>query len=380
MIDEHSAHNVSGFQAATFGGTGGQPAAARPANPEDRPFRRHGPAQGIPDYSRQLLDRAMPVQAPPPPEEEAEPADLSAADRPLRSLLNVALVLALVVGLFALAQAATLFNQIAALPTPVRPVAYALLIAVLGVLVWFGLKFAWSYARLRVSPTLDLKMQHDLRMRDRARQELAEAHAGEARQILAVLLHEYPAGIRAQRKTGLQPTEIDAVVNARRHLAGPSAPSDHAKWLASYESEFLETLDRAADRHVSRHLKRVFALTATVPRGGLDTVIVLCMSYQMVADLCRLYNVRAGRWGSAVILAHLLVNVMAAGEVHDATASAAGSLGDMAHQHLSQATAAVLGAGAKVIGKAAEGGVNSILLWRLSLRTRDYLRPIRKSA
>ena len=379
MIDEH-ARGAASSQAGGFGGTGGQP-AARPADVQERPFRRQGPSQGMPEYSRQLMERALPVQPPPPPDEEApEPPDMAALDRPLRSLLSIGLALAVVIGLFALAQAATLFNQIVALPAPVRPVAYAILIAALALLAWFGLKFAWSYARLRVSPTLDLKMQQDLRMRDRARRELAEAHAGEARQILTVLLHEYPATPRALRRVGLQPTEVDAVLNARRHLAGPSAPSDHGRWLASYESDFLATLDAAADRHLARHLKRVFALTATVPRGGLDTVIVLCMSYQMVADLCRVYNVRAGRWGSVVILAHLLVNVMAAGEVHDATASSAGSLGDLAHQHLSQATAAVLGAGAKVIGKAAEGGVNSILLWRLSLRTRDYLRPIRKAS
>ncbi len=101
-------------------------------------------------------------------------------------------------------------------------------------------------------------------------------------------------------------------------------------------------------------------------------------SYQMVYDLCRIYNVRAGRWGTAVILAHLVANVLAARGIHSAADSAAGSLSNMAHQHLTHTAAAAAGIAAKLIGRVAEGGVNCLLMYRLSVLARDYLRPIRR--
>lgn len=348
-------------------------------------FERRGPAQGIPLHARQLLEDARPAEPPAVAEEVEEliaPDSLAKPGGFLRPILNLALVLALIAALVAVSQAISLASSIRTLPAPLQPVAYVFLLVTLAVLAYFAVKFSWEYVRLRVSPALNITVREDLHRRDLARRELRAKHVERARRILTDLTAEYPVRtpkeVSRLKAIGFTAGELDVLQNVKYYLTGNEAPADHAKWLSVYDSEFLGTLDAVADRQVKTHLKRVFALTATIPRGGLDTAAVLWISYRMVGDLCRIYNVRANRWGTATIFGHLLVNVLAAGEIHDAASAAAGSVGDMAHHHLAQVTAAVLGTGAKLIGKAAEGGMNCLLLWRLSLRTREYLRPMRQ--
>jgi putative membrane protein len=345
---------------------------------------RTGPAQGIPPYALDLLDEAMPVSPPPEDADEDSPwAEQLARPHSLMStLLNVLFALAMVLALIVATQAVLLFNQVALLPAVARPFGYTLLAILAAVLAWCGLRFTWRYLRLRVSPTLDINLARDLRRLDEARREMRGHRAAQAREILAGLLDEYPVerprDIRELRQVGFTRVEIETIGGARFHLGGRGAPADDPEWLAMYESDFLATLDAVADRQVKQYYTRVLAFTAASPRGGLDTAIVLWCSYQMVSDLCRIYNVRAGRWGTAVILGHLVANVLAARGVHSAADSAAGSLSDAAHQHLSQTAAAAAGIAAKLIGRVAEGGVNCLLMYRLSVLARDYLRPIRR--
>jgi uncharacterized membrane protein YcjF (UPF0283 family) len=53
----------------------------------------------------------------------------------------------------------------------------------------------------------------------------------------------------------------------------------------------------------------VFVFTAASPRGSLDTLAVLMVSYRRIGDLCGIYHVRAGRWETALILSRVLVNL-----------------------------------------------------------------------
>ena len=367
---------------------GQSPAAAellREAVPVGAPqSQRTGPAQGIPPYALDLLDDAVAVSPPPEDADEDSPwAEQLAQPHSLTTtLLNVLFVLALVLALFVATQAVLLFNQVALLPAVARPFGYTLLAILAGVLVWCGVKFTWRYLRLRVSPTLDLNLQKDLRRLDQARQEMREHHVAQAREVLASLLDDYPVDrpreMRDLRQAGFTRVEIEMLNGTRFHLSGRTAPADHQEWLALYESDFLATLDAVADRQVKQYYTRVLTFTAASPRGGLDTIIVLWSSYQMVSDLCRIYNVRAGRWGTVVVLGHLMANVLAARGIHSAADSAAGSLSSVAHQHLPQAAAAAAGIAAKFLGRVAEGGVNCLLIYRLSVLARDYLRPIRR--
>ncbi|MFI5377663.1 MAG: DUF697 domain-containing protein [Tepidisphaerales bacterium] len=346
--------------------------------------QRTGPAQGIPPYALDLLDDAVSVS---PPAEDADDESpwaeqLGKPHSLTTTLLNALFVLAVVLALFVASQAALLFNQVALLPAVARPFGYTLLAILAGVLAWCGMRFTWRYLRLRVSPTLDLNLQKDLRRLDQARREMREHHAARAREVLASLLEDYPVDrpreMRELRQAGFTRVEIETLSGTRFHLSGRTAPADDPEWLAMYESGFLATLDAVADRQVKQYYTRVLTFTAASPRGGLDTLIVLWSSYQMVSDLCRIYNVRAGRWGTAVILGHLVANVLAARGVHTAADSAAGSLSNVAHQHLSQTAAAAAGIAAKFLGRVAEGGVNCLLMYRLSVLARDYLRPIRR--
>jgi uncharacterized membrane protein YfcA len=121
-------------------------------------------------------------------------------------------------------------------------------------------------------------------------------------------------------------------------------------------------------------------------------------AYLMVGDLCRIYNVRAGGWGTARILAYVFFNTFAASRVDDLSDAAADHAANVISQHAEHVEpvagavgVAVGGAvghfpgaviGAKVASKVASrivsGGVNAILLSRLGKTTIRQLRPLQE--
>ena len=368
---------------AAAGGTWAD-APPRPSERATRPGRGYRQA-----VRREGLDalRQGAVAAEPPSEVDWLEDAGELAKRPafLTPAVNLALLLGLVMLVFVAAQAAFLFNQITLLPAWVRPGGHALL-AVTGLaFAYFGLKFTVGYFRLRVSPRLSLKLDHDLKARDQARRLVDAEHLGEARKTLTRFVKEYPlraADARALKRLGLRADEIERLAAVRHALTVGTATADDGEWLRRLEREFLGTLDAAAARLTRRTMRSVFVFTAASPRGSLDTLAVLTLSYRLVADLCRLYHVRAGRWETAMILGRVLVGLAAASQMDgagDALGDTLGNtFGDAVHHGVTAASATLAGVAGKVLGKATEGGVNTLLLWRLSVRTQAYLRPIRR--
>jgi uncharacterized membrane protein YcjF (UPF0283 family) len=293
----------------------------------------------------------------------------------LTPVLHLALVLGLVTALFAAAQAAVLYNQIALLPGWLRPLGYALLVVVVLVLLYFGGKLVWVYGRLRVSPRLSLPLDEDLQERETARQQLSTEHLAAARQTLTHFLKAYPlrpGDLAELTQRGLEPMAHDTLRAAQHALTGPNAPANDREWLRRFEQEFLGPLDAAAGQQTWRYMKAVGLFTATSSRGALDALAVLVVSYKLVADLCTIYHVRAGRWGTTMLLAHMLVNLVAASQLDAAADTMESSVHDWLHSSLAHLAG-------QVLGKVADGSVNALLLRRLSLRTQAYLRPVRKA-
>jgi putative membrane protein len=225
-----------------------------------------------------------------------------------------------------------------------------------------------------VSPRLSLPLDEDLQERALARQQLSTEHLAAARQTLTHFLKAYPlrpSDLAELTQRGLEPMALDMLRAAQHTLADPNAPANDREWLRRFEQEFLGPLDAAAGQQTWRYMKAVGLFTATSSRGALDTLAVLVVSYKLVADLCTIYHVRAGRWGTTMILAHMLVNLVAASQVD----AAADAMESQVHDWLHSSLAHLAG---QVLGKVADGSVNALLLRRLSLRTQAYLRPVRK--
>lgn len=132
------------------------PAEAQPPGdgPQSAPIsrgaaERRGPRQYVRRESAEALFAQSSHAEPPPALTDPGPETEELVKRPsfLVPLLNLSLFLAAVIGHFATAQAAILFNQIALLPAWLRPFGYALLAAGVLVLVYFGGKSTWFFLR-----------------------------------------------------------------------------------------------------------------------------------------------------------------------------------------------------------------------------------------
>jgi uncharacterized membrane protein YcjF (UPF0283 family) len=175
-----------------------------------------------------------------------------------------------------------------------------------------------------------------------------------------------------KNKLGASEDQIHDLQNRHRQLS-ESGSGDPEGWIHDFDRLFLSTLDELAKARIKHHARAVAWKTAAAPTGFFDAAIVLINSYLLIADLCRIYRVRATRWGTVQVLAHVLFNVFAASQAEEIT----GELGDSIGQSLQDATGNLLGSIiGQVSGPVAQGTANGFFLSRLGLRARRLLRPV----
>jgi hypothetical protein len=349
-----------------------------------------GPRQSAGSSAEEFLKGFKPK--PPPAIDSSGGADIDELTR-RPSWLNLALQLTcatvLITILVVVAQMAFFYNQISMLPAWLRPVAYTLLVlASLAVCLVCG-RLGWLYIRLGVSPRLQIDCWDELKGLERARQEVRAREWADARTTLTGFLERFTLGEKDRltlRKVGVNTKLFLRLEQSRgvllphtkgRSVQAGSALND-AEWLQAFETDFLGALDAAAHRHTLALMKSVFKFTAMSPKGALHTLAMIVASYKLVSDLCILYRMKAGPWETSMILFRILVNLAASTQVDDLADTVHASLADM-WRHTGEAiTAMMADVFGKVLSKAAEGGTNAMLLWRLSLRTQEFLRPVQK--
>jgi hypothetical protein len=150
----------------------------------------------------------------------------------------------------------------------------------------------------------------------------ARSNAGElirAREALGRFLTSHPVGRRGDdgpwTAVGLSAETLkrrkDELLSPRRLAADEGdRPAD---WLRSFEEGFLEPLDASARRRVEEHAWRTFKATAASSNEGVDAMVILSSGSAMLEELGRIYDLRVGRVGGAVLLARLLVDNELAG-------------------------------------------------------------------
>ena len=112
------------------------------------------------------------------------------------------------------------------------------------------------------------------------------------------------------------------------------------------------------------------------PNALADTGLTLYFSFAMLADLCTIYNLRAGRLGTMVLLSRVFFNSYLAGQLNEMEGWTADQIQHLVEPHL-PASELVLGKLFSKIGaKASAGAVNYLLLSRLGKYGCRMLRPV----
>ena len=289
-------------------------------------------------------------------------------------------------GLFLYAQALTILGTLATQPEFIRYPGYAAFSIFGGAVLYSMLRLVWLYLRLQRNRQLRLEGLAALQTRTRLRW-LAQAKNQEARSRLEEYLRTFPMQTEKERNTLLRlgvTTEIqDELAAVRAELLDPARFASTVQWFERFRDGFQGRIDIVADQRVSYWSNRAMLTTAVAPNGLVDSLATLYFGFAMLEDLCRLYNLKAGRAGTAVLLGRVFFNAYLAGNLGDFE-----KLAEEQYDHLFEQGFQVVGIGVstnvvgkflgKVGAKATTGYLNRILLGRLGRYACKLLRPVTK--
>ena len=291
------------------------------------------------------------------------------------------LLLAGVLGLFIVTQTTTTLAQLAALPLVWQYAGYAALaVFALAVVVALG-RLLQLYLKLQRNRQLSLAGLEALNQRTHLRW-LAHRKATEARMQLERYLQAYPLDTKHQRtllRLGMSEPTVATLLSVRAELLNVNRFAGNEQWFAAFRDHFQEQLDAVAAERIKYWARRCGLVTAVSPNALVDTLATLYFSLAMLGDLCKVYQLRAGRVGTAVLLSRIFFGAYLAGQVNelegvteqaiDQVLSPVGALGEL--------TTAKLLVG-KVSAKATSGVLNYFLLVRLGRHAQALLRPVAK--
>src|SRR5262249_5920220 len=128
---------------------------------------------------------------------------------------------------------------------------------------------------------------------------------------------------------------------------------------------------------------RIWVITAVAPNALVDSGATMFYTFSMLADLCQVYNLRAGRAGTAVLLGRVFFNAYLAGQGVEWEKVVEDQYDQLFHEAMNVVG---VGVGANVAGKllarvgakATTGSLSRVLLTRLGRYAIRLLRPVAK--
>ncbi len=288
-------------------------------------------------------------------------------------------------GIFLLNQTASLLQTLATIPEDwLRWTGYAGLV-LLGLCVLYAfIRFAFIYARLRENRQLRLQGVKELANRTRLRW-LAALKSNEARAKIEQYLREYPLDTERDRKLltklNLSDEAITQLKIVRAELLDPDKFATTEHWFARFRDGFQAVIDNAADARVKYWANRVWIVTAVAPNAVIDSGATLFYTFAMLTDLCQLYQLRAGRTGTAVLMGRTFFNAYLAGQGTEWEKIAEDQYDQLFHEAMNSVG---VGVSANVVGKivgkvgakVTTGYLNRVLLIRLGRYATRLLRPV----
>jgi uncharacterized membrane protein YcjF (UPF0283 family) len=282
-------------------------------------------------------------------------------------------------GLFIFNQVAGAITAINTLPQELQWVGWGFFGLLTLAVVYAMFRLTILYIKLRRNKQLRLKGLEELEKRTRLRW-LINAKRHEAYQQLELYMKEYPTNTDKERKrlaaVGLAGEDLNAVTTARQKLLDRDRWSDAEAWFDGFRETFQSKLDEAAAMRIRYWARRSAFTTAVSPNALADTGLTLYFSFAMLADLCTIYNLRAGRLGTMVLLTRVFFNSYLAGQLNELESGVSDGIQQLVEPHL-PASELVLGKVFSKIGaKASAGAVNYLLLSRLGKYGCRMLRPV----
>lgn len=289
-----------------------------------------------------------------------------------------------VCGIFLFNQTISLLNALAAQPQWAQYVGYGGLI-LFGICVLYAfLRFVLLYLRLRENRQLRVRGIAELSRRTRLRW-LAAAKSAEAREQIENYLRTFPMNTEKERKSlralGLDDSAQGRLAVLRTELLDPDRFASTEQWFARFREGFQSELDVAAEARIKYWASRIWVVTAVAPNAMVDSGATLFYTFSLLSDLCQVYNLRAGRAGTAVLMGRVFFNAYLAGQGTEWEKLAE----DQYDQLFAEAMNVVgVGVSSNVVGKllgkvgakATTGYLNRILLVRLGRYATRLLRPV----
>jgi uncharacterized membrane protein YcjF (UPF0283 family) len=292
-----------------------------------------------------------------------------------------------VFGVFLFNQAASLLQTLATVQEDwLRYTGYGGL-ALFGACVLYSfLRFLFIYVRLRENRQLRVKGIRELSKRTRLRW-LAAAKSAEARKQIETYLQTYPIDTEKDRRQlvslGLAEEAIAKLKVVRAELLDHDKFASTDQWFHRFRDGFQSVLDEAADRRTKYWASRIWVVTAVAPNAVIDSGATLFYTFSMLSDLCQLYNLRAGRAGTAVLMGRTFFNAYLAGQGTEWEKLAEDQYDQLFHEAMN---AVGVGVSANMVGKVVgkvgakvtTGYLNRVLLIRLGRYAARLLRPVTK--
>jgi uncharacterized membrane protein YcjF (UPF0283 family) len=284
-----------------------------------------------------------------------------------------------VLGLFLFNQVASAITAINTLPETIRWAGWGFFGLLTFAVAYAIVRLTVMYVRLRRNKQLRLQGLVELEKRTHLRW-LINAKRHEAYTQLEAYMREYPVETDKDRKrlarVGLTGEDLSAMVRAREKLMDRDRWADTDAWFDGFRDTFQAKLDDAAARRVSYWARRTAFATAVAPNALADTGLTLYFSFALLADLCTIYNLRAGRLGTMVLLSRVFFNSYLAGQLSEMEGWTADQIQQLVEPHLPTSELVLGKVFSKLGAKASAGAVNYLLLSRLGKYGCRMLRPV----
>jgi uncharacterized membrane protein YcjF (UPF0283 family) len=292
-----------------------------------------------------------------------------------------------VFGVFLFNQTAALIKTLLELPEPwMQYVGFGGL-GLFGVCVLYSfIRFLLLYVRLRENRQLRVQGIKELSNRTRLRWLAAEKSA-EARAQIETYLTTYPINsakdLQVLKKLGLTDEIVAGLSAVRTELLDHDKFASTDQWFARFRDGFQSAIDQVAESRIRYWASRIWVVTAVAPNAVIDSGATLFYTFSMLSDLCQLYNLRAGRTGTAVLMGRTFFNAYLAGQGTEWQKIAEDQYDQLFHEAMS---AVGVGMSANVVGKivgkvgakVTTGYLNRVLLIRLGRYAARLLRPVTK--
>jgi uncharacterized membrane protein YcjF (UPF0283 family) len=284
--------------------------------------------------------------------------------------LAVLMLVAGMIGFYVTTQVVQLYHTIASLRAWEACAATLLLgtftAFVLGAIAYFFT----CYVRLRANRQIQLRQLLALDGR-------AELRRQESMDQLGEYLREYPLDGDFSNSSNFEEDTWRHLRQAREDLVDSwwhrlRATPEH--WITRFREDFQSHLDRCANEKVHQAAVIVAFKTAVSPLPLVDMAIVVFWSFRMMSDLCRIYHLRVGTFGTAALLTQVFIHAYVAARMDEWEEHAADKLEQILGQLPVPDLAKTLVS--RVGSKAGAGLANYFLMRRLGSRASRLLRPV----